>query len=796
MKAKKKKVVLLDAHAIIHRAYHALPDFVSQKGEPTGALYGLSSMLLKIINDLKPDYVIACYDLPEATFRHVVYKDYKAGRPKADDELIKQLERSRDVFAAYNIPIYDAPGFEADDILGTIVEQLKDDKDADIIIASGDLDTLQLVTGKKVQVYTLRKGLSDTILYDEKAVIARYGFDPTLLPDYKGLRGDPSDNIIGIRGIGEKTATQLISNFGTIENIYKTIKKDSEELEKVGIKPRIINLLREGEEEALFSKTLGLIRRDAPITFSYPEKVWRESVDEKNVEKLYIELSFRTLLDRFKKVLHEGDEVSSPREEKNPPAGGEEKVDPIEFKKVALAVWLLNSDLSKPSLTDILEYTHTTLFKEAVEVIKKEIKEKNLEFVFTNIELPIIPIVEQMEKRGVQIDVEFLKKLSKEYHKKLEIIRKKIYTYSDGEFNINSPKQLGEILFDKLQLWAKGLKKSAGGARSTRISELEKLIDVHPIIKEIISYRELQKLLSTYIDPIPTFVDKDNRLHADFIQTGTTTGRFASANPNLQNIPIRGDLGKKIRNGFVAAPGHTMVAFDYSQIDFRVMAMFSEDTYLREAFMRGDDIHTAVAARVFEVSEDNVTSDMRRKAKVINFGIMYGMGVVALQKNLGSTRAEAKKFHDEYFESFPSIQTYIENIKALSMKQGFSETLFERRRYFPDIKSKLPFKRAAAERMAMNFPIQGTSADIFKLAMKDAHGALVDAKLIKDAHLILQVHDELVYEIKNEAVEKATKVIKEAMEEAIPKKYRKGKKDIPMLVNVESGPNWGEMKVV
>jgi len=415
---KNKKLVLLDAHAIIHRAYHALPDFSTSVGEPTGGLYGVAAMLIKIINELKPDYMVACYDLPEPTFRHEAYDDYKAGRAKADDNLISQINRSRDIFGSFNVPIYEKPGFEADDILGTVVEILKDE-DIDIIIASGDMDTLQLVDDKKVQVYTLRKGLSDTIIYDEKAVTERFGFPPSLLPDFKGLRGDPSDNIIGIAGIGEKTATTLIQSFGSVEDIYTKLKKDEEAFTGVGIKPRIMGLLKDGEEEAYFSKTLATIRRDAPIKFSIPKKTWEESFDLTKIEELFAELEFRTLLSRAKQMFGNGD-VEKEEEIK------EVEVDEALLKETGLALWVLKSDITTPELEDVLGYAKTDNLKDANSKIMSELKKQGTESVYKDIELPIVPIIEEAQKHGILVDIKYLKDLSKKYHKELTKIEKSI----------------------------------------------------------------------------------------------------------------------------------------------------------------------------------------------------------------------------------------------------------------------------------------------------------------------------------------------------------------------------------
>jgi DNA polymerase-1 len=797
-KEARKKLVLLDSHAIIHRAYHALPDFSSSKGEPTGALYGLSTMLLRIVADIKPDYIIACYDLPQKTFRHEAYDAYKAGRAKADESLIAQIISSRNVFEAFGVSIYDAVGFEADDVLGTIVEETRKEKNLDVIIASGDMDTLQLVEGTRVSVFTLRKGINDTVLYDEESVLERFGFKPALLPDYKGLRGDPSDNIIGIKGIGEKTAQILISNIGTIENIYKKLKTEKGiiEIKNLGITERIVGLLKEGEEEALFSKTLATIRRDAPIAFVLPEKTFRQSIDISRIETLFRELEFRSLSDRLRKVFAE--------ETKNQIETGAlslfESAKPEDegrLHELSLGLWLLNSEAGMPKPEDVIHYKNAASLVEAGKLIEADIEKAELSYVYKHIELPLIPIIKKMEQYGIAVDVLFLKKLGTEYHKNLSVIEKEIYRLANREFNINSPKQLGEILFDELKLGeTKGvrLKKTAGGARSTRESELEKLKDAHPIINSILQFREIQKLLSTYIDTIPPLVSTDGRLHAKFHQGGTTTGRFSSSDPNLQNIPIKNDLGRRIRRGFIAAPGHTLLSFDYSQIELRIAALLSQDTYLLKVFEEGRDVHAAVASRVFGVKEEDVTREMRRRAKVINFGILYGMGVTALQQNLGTDRKEAQAFYDNYFAEFPSIRGYLDSVLAFAEANGYTETLFGRRRYFPGLRSKIPFIKAAAERTAINAPIQGTAADVLKIAMQYAEKELEVQKLSDKAHLLLQVHDELIYEVENSVVEKVEKIVEEAMGAAIPKEFLKGKKPVPLAVGKGNADNWEDLK--
>lgn len=797
-KVEAKRLVLFDAHAIIHRAYHALPDFSTKDGEPTGGLYGLATMLMRAIAEFAPEYMAACYDLPGLTFRHKEYKDYKAGRIKADDELKQQLERSRDVFTAFHISIYDAPGFEADDILGTIVEQTKRKKDLEVLIVSGDMDTLQLVSGKRVRVYTLRKGLSDTVTYDEGAVNARFGFGPQLLPDYKGLRGDPSDNIVGIAGIGEKTGSELIQKFGTIEEIYRTIKKGKDALHKAGIKPRVVALLEEGEEEARFSKMLATIRRDAPIRFSLPDKTWKESFTPDAAITLFHALEFTSLAVRVKNLLpqenvgmagEKGNEEKSRTEE----LFAEENADPSLLREAALGLWILDSDKTTPGLEEVIDRTGERDLSKARAKILAELQEEGLMKIYEEIELPLVPIMLRAKEKGALIDVAYLKKLSLNYHKKLAKAESAIYEHAGEVFNINSPKQLGMILFDKLLLTAKGLKKTEGGARSTRESELEKLRELHPIIPHILEYREIQKLLSTYIDNIPHMVDTRGRLHATLHQDGTTTGRFSSSDPNVQNIPVREGLGAPIRDAFIAPPGRLLVSFDYSQIEMRVLAMLSGDPGLLEIFQSGADIHTEVALRVFRVAPDAVTKEMRRRAKVINFGIIYGMGVNALKQNLRSSREEAQQFYDQYFITFPKIAAYFEKVKSEATKKGYTETLFGRRRHFPNLRSRIPFMKATAERMAVNAPLQGTAADFIKIAMAKVDDALHGMKLHTCADLILQVHDELIFEVDDDPklFTQFSAAVKKAMISVA--EGTKGEA-VPLIVDVASGKRWGSLK--
>ncbi len=819
-KKNRKILVLLDSHAIIHRAYHALPEFASSKGVPTGALFGLSTMLMSLLEKFKPNYIVACYDLPQPTYRHEAYDGYKAGRKKTDDALVEQLKASRNIFKAFDIPMYDMPGFEADDMLGTIVEEVLVKYDnIDIIITSGDMDTLQLISGDRVKVFTLKKGIKDTVIYDEKAVVERFGFEPKFLPDYKGLRGDPSDNIIGISGIGEKTATTLIGEFHTIENMYQVLDTNPAKFKELGITDRIIDLLDKGREEALFSKMLATIRRDAPIDFVVPEKEWKEVFSIEKAEEVFREYDFRSIVARLKQfstgkvngVLGGGATGALGGGESGDEATNSDTQEPVLFegidslleKKLKIAVWILNSAITNPTLEDVFAVTRNPSAEESEKILVEQIKNTGLEKVYYNIELPIISVLEKMEKFGVRIDVNFLKTLGREYHKKLDVLDKDIQSMAGVEFNVSSPKQLAEVLFEKMQLGvgAKNLKKTAGGARSTKESELEKMREMHPVIGKILEYRELAKLLGTYIDVIPTLVDGGARLHTTFLQTGASTGRMASQNPGIQNIPIKTEQGRAIRHAFTCDDGYTLISFDYSQIELRIAAILSGDERFVEIFKSGIDVHTGVASRVFRVEEKDVTKEMRRKAKVINFGILYGMGVNALKANLGSTREEAQTFYNEYFKNFSGLAQYLEDTKAFAVKNSYTETMFGRRRYFEGIKSKLPFIRAAAERMAINAPIQGTSADIIKISMKMVDDKLEELGLSGVVRPLLQVHDELIYEVRTPEVKKVARVIKGIMESVLTdsevvKTFGIEGKDrgVPIVTSANAGKDWGNLE--
>lgn len=782
MKKTNRTLVIIDAHAIIHRAYHALPSFTNSEGLPTGALYGLASMLIRIFEELKPDYIVAAYDLPKPTFRHHAYESYKATRTKTDEELVAQIERSREIFSAFGIPCLDAEGFEADDIIGTVVEQLKKDKTLSILIASGDMDTLQLVDGEQVRVFTLKKGVTDTVVYDETAVKERYGFSPQQLVDYKGLRGDPSDNIIGVPGIGEKTATTIVTTFGSIEGLYEALEKNPTRAEEAGLSGRVIALLREHKDDAIFSKTLATIRRDAPVSFSVPKSPHTQSLDTEALTDVLNRYEFRSLLPRVRNLFSITTHTS------------EEVVDQNLLLEASIAMWVLYSEETTPTLEAILSRTKKQTLDEAYQEIREQLQKRGLLDLFEKMEKPLIPIVASMTKRGIKIDRPHFVSLRESIREQLGAIEEKIGSLCGERINLNSPKQLSHLLFTTLKLKPNGKQKSSG-AYTTNAETLERLRDEHESIPFILEYRELQKLLTTYVEAILERADRNDVVHATFYQHGTTTGRFSSVHPNLQNLPQKGTLAKSIRHGFVARPGHVFISADYSQIELRVLAILSRDKRLIDTFKRGEDIHASVASSMFGVPLGDVTQEMRRVAKVINFGILFGMGVTALAKNLQTSREKAQEFYTNYFDTFPNVATYLESAKTQAKTEGYTKTLFGRRRYFPAINASAPFLRAFAERTAANAPIQGSEADILKIAMLLAHDDLREAGMDQDVHPLLQIHDELVYE----ATEAVAVAAKECIERAMVSVFERSPlpasaQPIPLSVNSAIAKRLDELK--
>lgn len=779
-KSNKKTVVLLDSHAILHRGYHAMGGFATRDGRPTGALYGFLSMVLRIYEDIKPDYIAACFDLPKPTFRHISYDAYKSGRQKTDDELVDQIKESYKLCEALSIPVYTCEGFEADDLLGTLAEQLKKDKNTRVIIASGDMDTFQLIDGDQVTVYTLKKG-NETALYTTKTVMDRFGFGPEHIPDYKGFAGDTSDNIIGIKGIGDKTATELIKHYGSVEKVYEVLKHTRQQLLDDGFKERIVTLLEEGEDEALFSKTLATIRRDAPVTYQEPEHEWLETIDIEKYQAMCDLYEFRSMRNRLHTMKQNGGVVvieDIPEQEK-------EVIAEADMKELRVMLHLLHSEMTNATILDLESVTGQSSAQGMKDFLEAELKKENLWDLFVTVEKPLIFRIDEMEKNGITLDVEKLKIMSEDLHTQVKVLEQKIYELVGFEFNIASPKQLGEALYEKLNLGTR-IKKTKTGQKSTNVSELEKIKDEHPSIAYILQYRELTKLLSTYIDALPLYVKDDGRVHAHFIQTGTGTGRFSCEDPNLQNLPIKSELGQKVRSAFVAAKGKVLLSCDYAQIDLRAAAILSGDENLVEIFRKGIDVHTGTAARVFGVKEEKVTPDMRRKAKAINFGILYGMGVTALKEGMGVERKEAQEFYDQYKFTFSTLMKYLEDVKAYAWKHGYTQTLLGRRREVPLLKSPLPFLRAQGERIAINAPVQGTSADIIKLAMLDTADFIHEKKLEDRVKLVLQIHDELVFEIDEAIAEDVADDLVMVLESVLSKRNLS---DLPIKASRTLGSN-------
>ncbi|MEX0869966.1 MAG: DNA polymerase [Candidatus Spechtbacterales bacterium] len=739
-KKDKKLFILIDSNSIFHRAYHALPRFQTQKGELVNSVYGFCLILMKALKELQPQYIAATFDVAGPTFRTEEYKEYKGTREKAPDELYAQIPRIKEVLGAFNIPIFEKQGFEADDMIGTLVETVeKNHKDIDIVVVSGDLDTLQLVS-ERTNVYTMKKGVQDTAVYDKKAVLERYGLTPDQLIDYKGLRGDPSDNIPGVPGVGEKTASTLLQEHKTIEKLYDALEKN-EEIK--GITPRIKNILLENKEQAFFSRMLATIKKDVPIDFKIKEAEWG-GFNPKDVEDLFRELNFIALIKRLVEL-----EGFEPTDNQQPTTDGEQQTTQREGE-------LLDEVEAAQDAGILSEELYKT--------------EKDL-----------IPVIVDMEERGIAIDKDVLSELQSELKEKLNNIEKSIFKEAGEEFNVNSPQQLSEVLFEKLEISTAGLKKTPGKKVSTAAGELEKIKGEHPVIDLILEQRELQKLLSTYITPLPELADENNRIHTTFKPLGTSTGRLSSTHPNMQNIPIRGEMATRIRNAFVAAEGNKFLACDYSQMELRIAAHLGEDENMKEAFMKGEDIHVSTAALVFGVEKENVTKEMRYKAKALNFGIIYGMGPRAFARSAEISFEEAEDFISKYMDVFEGVAGYIKDSQEKAHQLGYAETLFGRKRYLPDLHSPNPMLRSMAERAAINMPIQGTNADIVKFAMVKAH------KELENAGLILQIHDELLWECGNDTILDIAPRAKNLLESIV-------ELSVPLQVDCRVGDSWGDLK--
>ncbi|MBN1872673.1 MAG: DNA polymerase I [Anaerolineae bacterium] len=926
----RQKLVLVDGHSLAYRAFHALPTTLqTSTGELTNASYGFTSMLFTVLESESPDYIIVTFD-KGPSFRVQMYAEYKAHREKMPDEMRGQMERIREIVMALGIPIVILEDYEADDVLGTLSRQAAE-TGLDVLIVTGDRDALQLVDDT-VTVLTSGRRFSDTIYYTPAKVRERYGLEPSQLIDLKALMGDTSDNIPGVKGVGEKGGIQLLQQYGTLDEVYAHLEEHS---------ARYRNALSQGREDAYLSQKLGRIVRDAPVVLDLSSAAVKRGVDLRRIIQILQALESQSLLDRLPNIgLAESPAPATGQlslfaasdTELSEPSAAEAAGHPempqyhlvadmqalialIARLKLARAIAVdtettgidpMMADLVGIALTDcagtawylplrapeeepvldlaavvqhlgpvlqdanIVKYGHNlkydlkmlhryglpvagTLFDTMVaawvidpashdlglkslawmrlgvqmteisDLIGRGRDQKTMDQVplaqvvpyaaadadmtfrlaqqfaatldaqqmilFRDMEMPLLPILLEMEMYGVRLDIDWLHTLSQELDKRLAQLGQEIYDYAGAEFNVNSTQQLSDVLFQQLGLPAKGISRTKSGHYSTRADVLERLRGKHPIVDCILAQRELAKLKSTYVDALPQLVNpKTGRVHTSYHQTGAVTGRLSSVNPNLQNIPIRSEEGRRVRRAFVAEDGWVLVGADYSQVELRVMAHVSEDEGLMGAFARNEDIHATTAAAVYEVSLDQVNYDMRRIAKAVNFGLIYGQSAYGLARQLGIEVSEADAFIKRYFERFPKVQVYMDTIQREVEVQGYVETLLHRRRYFPELgpgSTASTSQRQAAQRMAINAPIQGSAADILKLAMIRMHRMLKDNGL--RARMLLQVHDEVVLEVPREELDQTISLVREAMERAYTL-------NVPLKVDIEVGHNWEEMK--
>jgi len=925
-------LLLIDGHALIYRAYHAIPPLNTRTGQTTNAVFGFVTMLLKALDELKPTHIAVAFDPPGPTFRHEEYREYKAHRPSPSDDLRSQFALVRRLVRTFNIPTYEVPGYEADDVLGTLARQATE-RGVDTVIVTGDLDTLQLVDDR-VRVYTTKGHFSDTITYDAPAVRERYGLEPNQLADYRGLKGDPSDNIPGVKGVGEKTATRLLQQFGSVAGIY-------EHLDEVPASAR--GKLEGHEEQARQSAHLATIVTDVPVALDLA--ACRVTEYERDaVLDLFRELEFRSLVDRlpgasspraergegraggrpvqmslfgeetpveagkpgtaFSLAPARADAVSpvtvilteeglsiladrlaasgsfcvdvettapdamiadlvgialapSPEETYYVPVGhpvppeqlsldvvrrrlGPVLVDPA-IGKVAhnakydvtvlvrhgmpvagvaydtmIAAYLLCEkglglkDLSFTRLgvemtpiTDLIgkgkgQITMAQVPVESVapyagadvemtlrlqEFFTPRLHEEGLWDLFHDVEMPLVHVLTVMEMNGVLLDAKQLAAFSRELGEQIAELEDRIYAAAGAPFNINSTQQLGQVLFEQLKL--PGARRTKTGY-STAADVLEGLRDKHEIVGYLLDYRQLTKLKSTYVDALPALVNpQTGRVHTSFNQTVAATGRLSSSDPNLQNIPARTELGRQVRAAFIAPPGRVLLSADYSQVELRILAHVSGDEALRAAFERGEDIHAATAATLFDVPLDQITKEHRRMAKAINFGIIYGMSEYGLAQRINVTPEEAAQYIAEYLGEYPRVKGYLDRTIRQAREQGYVATLLGRRRYTPELRSQNRNLQSAGERAAVNHPIQGTAADIIKVAMVHLQREIESRGL--RSLLTLQVHDELVLEVPEGELDEATALVVDVMEGAF-------EMTPPLKVDVKVGENWEEME--
>ncbi len=865
-----KKLLILDSNSILNRAFYGVRYLSAKDGTPTNAIYGFLNILLKLIKEQEPDYICAAFDVKAPTFRHKQYEGYKAQRKPMPEGLAAQMPLAKDVLRAMGVTILEKEGYEADDIIGTVA-RLCEESEISCFIATGDKDDLQLASDKTKVILTVTKsGYNETIIYDDKAVKEKYHVTPTEFIDVKALMGDPSDNIPGVKGVGEKTAMSLIEKHHSIEYIYENI-------DDIGLKGAMLQKMKDGREMAFMSKELATINRNTPIEFNAEKCVFDGFENNGELYEILKRLELNSIIkkldlsgvdnvkeneDIFKDfsyqvgdknmisgdkvtvvldfdgdnissaavgagnnavVLNEQDDIKELLEDdsiakvmfdvkeaivklncridiKNiadDTAIAAYLVDPAknEYTIEKLASEYFGTVIEKPevkqlSLLDDVETDRSEyLAKCAValgvlnERIGDKIKENGQEKLYQEVELPLVTVLAHLEINGFLVDDHQLKEFADKLGEKIDALTNEIYMLAGEEFNINSPKQLGVILFEKLEL--KPVKKTMTGY-ATNADVLEKLRDKHPIVNFIMEYRQLAKLKSTYCDGLRAVVNPNtHRIHSVFTQTVTVTGRLSSTEPNLQNIPTRTELGREIRKMFVAKEGYVLVDADYSQIELRVLAHIANDETMINAFRNNEDIHAVTASQVLGIPLEDVTKEQRSSAKAVNFGIVYGIGEFSLAQDLHISVKEAKAYIESYLEKYHGVRNYMESIKEQAKKDGYVKTMLNRIRYIPELKSPNYNIRQFGERVALNTPIQGTAADIIKLAMVRVDNRLINEGL--KSKLILQVHDELIVEAHKDEVDKVKQILSEEMQSAM-------ELNVPLKVDMSTGHSWYDAK--
>lgn len=842
-----KKILVIDGNSIINRAFYGIRLLTTKSGKYTNAIYGMVNMITRQLDAVKPDYCAVAFDVKHPTFRHEMYDSYKAGRHPTPPELLSQFADAKECLELMGIKVLELPGWEADDIQGTIANMAHDVPDTESYILSGDRDLLQLIDDK---ITVLLATNNDTLAMKREQFFAKYAIEPSLFVNMKALMGDSSDNIPGVAGVGEKTAAGLIQNFGRLEDIYENI--DDKRITK-GVREK---LLRD-KDNAFLSRKLAEIDVHAPIGIELDDIAYH-GFDKGGLYKKFTELELNSFITKFK-LEPKMEELFSDEELFSIPEFSETSIDEIksienhrialeiadekvhiyadskslsfsgdlseiapyfEGKKIicydAKALWhkldKCHADCSKINFIDLMLYEYVldpgsgnaginallsmfvgktvpkssptvNLLPELEEKLLEKIKENGLEKILFEIELPLIGVLAECEKNGFKINPGAILEFGEALGELADSLANRIYMQAGEVFNINSPKQLGTVLYEKMGL--EGSKKKGKTGYSTDAQTLEEMRGESPIIDDILEYRQVTKLKNTYTTALTNAADENGRIHTDFKQALTATGRLSSAEPNLQNIPIKTKMGREMRKFFIAEEGYTLVDADYSQIELRLLAHISDDYTMKEAFLSGEDIHRKTAAAVFGLPEEYVNEEMRKRAKAVNFGIVYGISGFSLSKDIGTTVSEATKYIKNYLMNYPSIDRYLEEVVKEAEKNGYTTTIMGRRRYIPDLKSTKAPLRAFGKRVAMNAPIQGSAADIMKLAMINVHKAIKEKGL--DARLVMQVHDELILEAKDDQVELCKALLREEMEKAI-------ELSIPLTVDVTSGKNWLEQE--